>query len=142
MSKFITKIQSFSDVITNSSSSVFVMDREDATHYDELEQASGCVYVAKITLDWIKEHGYEFELVCDIAELDKNEVSHYEEGRWGGYWEDPDVEAWHSFVELHKDQLNDVFEDLYFVEIEDHFEDAWDVLEDARGDSIWHENRH
>jgi hypothetical protein len=142
MSKIITKIQSFSDVITNSSSSVFVMDRGDSEYYDNLEQASGCVYVTKIDLDWIKNNVYEAELVCQVADLDLHEVTDYEEGRWGGYWNTPDTEAWESFVELHKDHLNETFEDLYFVEIEDHFEDAWDVLEDARGDAVWYENRH
>jgi hypothetical protein len=36
----------------------------------------------------------------------------------------------------------DKFDDIYFVEIEDHFADCCEVLEDARGDAICWESRH
>jgi hypothetical protein len=142
MSKFIAKIQSFTDVITNSSSSVFVMQEFNAEYYNDLEKASDCVSIEPIDILWIKQHSYEFEMICAVAALNKSEVSEYVEGRWGGYWEDPDPEAWDSFVELHKEHLCETFEGMYFVEIEDHFEDAWDVMQDASSDALWSENRH
>ena len=49
----ITKIQSFSDVITNSSSSVFVMNETDANYYGDLAHTEGCIDVERITMDWL-----------------------------------------------------------------------------------------
>lgn len=142
MSKFIAKIQSFTDVITNSSSSVFVMQEFNAEYYKNLENAGDCVSMEPIDISWIKQHDYEAEMVCAVAALNLGDVTTYEEGRWGGYWNDPDPEAWDAFVELHKDHLQETFKDLYFVEIEDHFEDAWYVIQDASNDALWSENRH
>lgn len=45
--KRITKIQSVSDIITNSSFEVFVMSAEDANYYDELD-TNGCVSIERI----------------------------------------------------------------------------------------------
>ena len=56
MSKFVIKIQSFSDVITNSSSSVFVMNAIDANHYGDLPHTEGCIDVERITMDWLYDH--------------------------------------------------------------------------------------
>ena len=142
MSKFIAKIQSFTDVITNSSSSVFVMEKFNADYYNDLENTCGCVTIDPIDILWLKQHSYEAEMICAVAALDLGEVTTYETGRWGGYWNDPDPEAWDSFVELHKEHLCETFRDLYFVEIEDHFEDAWGVIQDASSDALWSENRH
>ena len=68
-------------------------------------------------------------------------MAEYVEGRWGCYREAPDQEAWDAFVELHKEHLCETFRGLYFVEIEDHFEDAWDVIQEASSDALWSENR-
>ena len=57
MSKFITKIQSFTDVITNSSSSVFIMREDDALRYDNLENTYDCISIVPIDFNWVKEWG-------------------------------------------------------------------------------------
>lgn len=136
----ITKIQSFSDVITNSSSSVFVMNATDANHYGDLPHTEGCIDVERITMDWLYDHRYEFEMVCDMLKVDPEtivtKIPKYD------CWDDPDPETWYAFLESHKEQIEEVFRDLYWVEIEDHFEGAYEITEDAYDDAIWADGRH
>lgn len=136
----ITKIQSFSDVITNSSSSVFVMNQTDANYYGDLAHAEGCIDVELITLDWLYDRIYEFEMVCDMLKVDPATIT-YRHPKYG-CWEDPDPETWHAFLESHKEQIKEVFKGLYWVEIEDHFEGAWEVTENAYDDAVWSDSRH
>ena len=136
----ITKIQSFSDVITNSSSSVFVMNETDANYYGDLAHTEGCVDVEPITMDWLRDHSYEFEMVCDMLKVDPGTIT-TEDPKYH-CWNDPDPEAWDAFLELHKEQIKEVFRDLYWVEIEDHFEGAYEVTENAYDDAIWSDGRH
>lgn len=136
----ITKIQSFSDVITNSSSSVFVMNETDANYYGDLAHTEGCIDVERITMDWLYDHRYEFEMVCDMLKVDPETIT----WRHPKYrcWEDPDPETWYAFLESHKEQIKEVFRDLYWVEIEDHFEGAYEVTENAYDDAVWSDGRH
>lgn len=136
----ITKIQSFSDVITNSSSSVFVMNATDANHYGDLPHTEGCIDVELITVDWLHDRIYEFEMVCDMLKVDPATIT-CRHPKYG-CWEEPDSETWDAFLESHKEQIKEVFRDLYWVEIEDHFEGAWEVTEDAYDDAIWSDSRH
>ena len=140
MSKFVTKIQSFSDVINNSTSSVFVMNTTDANHYGDLPHTEGCIDVERITMDWLSDHRYEFEMVCDMLKVDTETIT----TKIPKYdcWDDPDPETWYAFLESHKEQIQEVFRDLYWVEIEDHFEGAYEVTENAYDDAVWSDGRH
>ena len=139
----ITKIQSFTDIITNSSSSVFIMREDDALHYDNLENASDCVDIVPIDFNWVRDCGRnEVEAVMAILGLSPELVTTWVKGKYYSYWEDPDPEAWNTFVDMYEDLIKEKFKDLYWVDIEDHFEDAWEVTQDAIGDSIWYESRH
>ena len=73
----ITKIQSFTDVITNSSSTVFVMHESDAKYYERLENTEGCIYIQPITMDWLINNPDEFELVLDILNIPYYERTTY-----------------------------------------------------------------
>lgn len=136
----ITKIQSFSDVITNSSSSVFVMNETDANYYGDLAHTEGCIDIERITMDWLSDHRYEFEMVCDMLKVDPGTIT-YKHPKYK-CWEEPDPEAWETFLELHKEQIKEEFRDLYWVEIEDCFEGAYEVTENAYDDAIWSDSRH
>ena len=136
----ITKIQSFSDVITNSSSSVFVMNETDVNYYGDLAHTEGCIDIEHITMDWLSDHRYEFEMVCDMLKVDPGTIT-YKHPKYK-CWEEPDPEAWETFLELHREQIKEVFRDLYWVEIEDCFEGAYEVIEDAYDDAIWSDSRH
>lgn len=139
----ITKIQSFTDVITNSSSTVFVMHESDARYYEQLENAEGCVDIQPITMEWLKDNRYEFEMVLDLLNIPYSEITTYHKyERCGGYWNYPKQDVWESFLESHREQIEEIFQDLYFVDIEDHFEDAYEVTESARDDAKWYESRH
>lgn len=141
--KFITSIQSFTDVITNSSSSVFIM--HDASYYESIVP-DDCLTINKITLDWIKEQYWNWELILRACDVDFTEVS-YEKTYYYGpnnkhtYWEDLSKEKWVKWVDINQLRLEPVL-DKYFVEIEDHFKDAWDVIENAYGNAIVSESRH
>lgn len=138
----ITKIQSYTDVITNSSSTVFVMHEEDANYYNKLK-TDGCVYIRPIDYDWVLNEGIDAaEMVCNLLDEDISKISTFHEGEWYSYWKTPDDDVWEYFCESHKEQIEEVFEDLYWVDIEDHFEGAWEVTENAIDDSVWYESRH
>lgn len=66
----ITKIQSFTDVITNSSSTVFVMDSHSASYYNQLENTYGCINIEPITFNWLLNNVDEAEMVCDLLNID------------------------------------------------------------------------
>lgn len=138
--KLITKIQSISDLITNSSSEVFLMHSEDADYYANLD-TGGCVDIYKITWDWLEANTYEWEMVCSYLNIDYNLVSTFHDGYYG-YWETPTKEKWEEFLNMYKDLIDENLIGLYFVEIEDHFPDAYEITEEARGDCLWSESRH
>ena len=140
----ITKIQSFTDVITNSSSTVFVMHESDAKYYDRLENTDGCVYIQPITMDWLQNNADEFEMVLDMLNIPCSEITTYHKfnSYYGGYWKTPEESVWEAFLESHKEQIEEVFQDLYWVDIEDHFEDAYEVTEEAMSSAKWYESRH
>lgn len=136
----ITKIQSFTDVITNSSSTVFVMSEFNAEYYNNLENTDGCISITPITIEWLRENPEEVDMVCHFLNINPSEVT-TKDKKWG-IWNTPDKEFWDSFLELHKDQIEKVFKDLYWVDIEDHFENAWDITEEASHDAEWSDYRH
>lgn len=143
--KLINGIQSISDVITNSSSEVFLMNKSTAEYYDNLPNTNGCISIKEITWDWLKDNLWEWEMVCDYLNIDKGILGSYQESQiWKGcgYWNDPDEEDWLEFLNIYKDMINEKLIGLYFVEIEDHFSDACEVTEEARDDCYWTDYRH
>lgn len=64
-------IKNITDVITNSSSEVFVMNENNALYYDRLEDTLDCIYIEEINWDWIENQGYyEQSMVMDMC-IDK-----------------------------------------------------------------------
>lgn len=138
----ITKIQSFTDVITNSSSTVFVMHKNNAKYYDQLEDTDGCIDIEPITFDWLLNNADEVEMVCDLLNVDISEITDWHDSKYGGWWNIPDKETWKAFLELHKEEIETVFKDLYWVDIEDHFTNAYEITREACSDARWYESRH
>lgn len=139
--KLITKIQSFSDVITNSSSTVFLMTEMDAKYYEKATP-DDCCDIELITHQWLLDNHWEWELVFDYLNLDKNLVSEEREGYRHSYWETPDSDLWAMWVEDNLEMLQKSVIGLYFVEIDDYFEDAYNFIEGAIDDALVYENRH
>lgn len=136
----ITKIQSFTDVITNSSSTVFIMHQADAKYYES--EYKDAVSIEKINMDWLRNNSNEVEAIFKILKLDPSMITTHHNVSYWGYWETPNKETWESFLELYKNKIEEAFRDLYWVNIEDYFENAYDVIESAKDDGMWHENRH
>lgn len=140
--KFI--VGSITDVITNSSSEVFVMYQGDAEYYDNLD-TNGCVRIKEITWDFLRENGNcNWWMVFDICGIDKNILKEYidKTDYINDYYYEIDTEDWDAFLELYHDIIQEKLIGLYWVEITDHFVDAEEVNKSARRDSIWMESRH
>ena len=138
------KIKSISDVITNSSSEVFVMCKTDAEYYDKLKGTNGCVDIHEITWDWLKEKGRdEWKMVCTTCNIDDDIFKDYVvNSDYGCWYKSVPQDEWEAFLELYKDAIQKYLIGFYWVDIEDHFADASEVSDDARGDSIWSDYRH
>lgn len=144
--KVITNIQSFSDVITNSSSTVFLMYKDDAKYYEN-NVPGDCCTIEEITESWLKDHIYEWGFIFEFLNIDKTEVSVEQEAWWSKgntYWEDPDPDIWELWVEKNRTMLQDKLYGLYFVDIEDHFEDSWEYINSIEhsSDNLFSDYRH
>lgn len=124
--KLLTKIQSISDIITNSSSETFLMHKKDAKYYDGIP-SNGCIRIDAIGEGWIRNNYWDSDLICNFLNIKED---------------CPSPEDWDTFVDLYIMPRIDEFDGIYFVEIEDHFADCYEVIEDARGDAIYWESRH
>lgn len=129
-------VQSISDIITNSSSEVFVMNENNAKYYDKLEDTNDCISISLINMDWVRYNYDEWEMICKVCNLDINELSSYYRSLY------TDQETWDVFIDLHKKEIEEKLIGLYWVDIEDHFPDSYDVCDSARSDSLWTDYRH
>lgn len=142
--KLITKLQSYTDVITNSSSTVFLMHKEDAEFYEK-DTPNYCCSIEIIDHQWLLNNRWEWELVFDFLNIDKNTISTeiQSDGFWPcSYWVDPDEVMWELWIDDNLSLLQDKLFELYYVSIEDHFEDAYDYIESAADDALISDYRH
>ena len=136
----IVAIQSFTDVITNSSSTVFIMHQADAKYYKKEHPSD--IEIEKITMDWLRNNAGEVEAIFKVLELDPSMITTYNEDGYWSYWETPNQDAWESFLTIYEEKIRQAFSNLYWVDIEDHFENAYDVIDGAKNDAKWSEDRH
>ena len=139
--KLITKLQSYTDVITNSSSTVFLMHKEDAEFYEK-DTPNNCCSIEEIDYQWLLNNRWEWELVFDFLNIDKNIISKEIEGSYSSYWEDPDENMWKLWIDVNLSLLQEKLFGLYHVDIEDHFEGAYEYIESAGDDALKTEWRH
>ena len=129
-------IKNISDVITNSSSEVFVMNKEDASEialFDKDNETYDCISIHKMDENWVRTQGSrEAQMICDLLKIDNpfNE-SFY-----------PDEDDWSKFVDEHLDEMKEKVFGKYYIDIEDHFADAEEILEFSREHSEWKDYRH
>ena len=132
-------IKNITDVITNSSSEVFVMNEDNALYYDRLEGTLDCISIEEINWDWIENQGYyEQSMVMDMCVGKLTDEECLKQDKWGDF----DREYWKIFIENHKTEIEKNLIGKYWVDIEDHFEDAYEVTENARDNSEWNDYRH
>lgn len=129
-------IKNISDVITNSSSEVFVMKKEDAGEvalFDKDNETSDCISIHKMDEDWVRTQGsWEAQMICDLLKIDNpfNEDFY------------PDEDDWSKFVDEHLDEMKEKVFGKYYIDIEDHFAEAEEILEFSRKHSEWKDYRH
>lgn len=141
--KLITNLQSYTDVITNSSSTVFIMHEDDAKFYEK-DTPGGCCTIERIDYQWLLDNRWEWELVFDFLDIDKNTISKKEEDYYyySSYWDDPDEDLWRLWVDDNLSLLQEKLFGLYYVDIEDHFEGACEYIESASNNALKTEWRH
>jgi len=139
--KFITKLQSYTDIITNSSSTVFIMHESDAKFYEK-DTPGGYCTIECIDYQWLLDNRWEWELVFDFLNIDKNTISKEIEGYYSFYWDDPDEDLWRLWVDDNLSLLQEKLFGFYHVDIEDHFEGAYEYIENASIDALKTEWRH
>ena len=141
--KLITKLQSYTDVITNSSSTVFLMHKEDAEFYEK-DTPNDCCSITKIDHQWLLDNVWEWELVFDFLNIDKNTISTRicNKPHCTPYWVDPDENLWRFWIEDNLSLLQEKLFGLYYVDIEDHFEGAYEYIDSAGDDALHTEWRH
>lgn len=129
-------IKNISDVITNSSSEVFVMNKEDACEialFDKDNETYDCISIHKMDENWVRTQGsWEAQMICDLLKIDNP------------FHEDfyPDEDDWSEFVDEHLDEMKEKVLGKYYIDIEDHFADAEEILEFSRSHCEWSDYRH
>ena len=103
----ITKIQSFTDVITNSSSTVFVMNEINAEYYDKLPNTNGCIDIYPITKEWLYHHPDEIEMVCEILDIDISTITTQEFNSWWTWWKPLEQSDWEKFLDSHENLIEE-----------------------------------
>lgn len=98
--KFITKIQSIADLITNSSSEAFVMREDDAKYFESLP-TNGCVDIYAITEETIRSKWYDGDLICNFLGIEPFDS-------WTS-----SVEEWNEFVDVYIMPIIDKVEGFY-----------------------------
>ncbi len=129
-------IKNISDVITNSSSEVFVMNKEDACEialFDKDNETYDCISIHKMDEDWVRTQGsWEAQMTCDLMGIAKQFHKDFY----------PDEDDWFEFVDEHLDEMKEKVLGKYYIDIEDHFADAEEILEFSRSHCEWSDYRH
>ena len=82
-------------------------------------------------------------MVCTTCNIDDDIFKDYVvNDDYGCWYKRVPQDEWEAFLELYKDAIQKYLIGFYWVDIEDHFADASEVSDDARGDSIWSDYRH
>jgi len=128
------KIQSVSDIITNSSSEVFIMSVDDALHIEKTYGWSGCIDIDVLTWDYFMHNPYEWDTFAEILDIPQPDKRYY----------DIDEEEKEEFFASIKDKFIKKFGEGEYamVDIEDHFSGCEDAYDDARAVAIWSDWRH
>lgn len=126
--KKLIQIQSFSDVITNSSSAVFLMCNGDSKEYKEMNNPCIDITPVSISKKWLLNHNEYLDMFLQYLNLSSEYT-----GDTGEYYSD--------FIDKHCLEFQKL-QDLCIVEIEDHFDDWEEVMGNAKCDCLTWESWH
>ena len=130
-------IKSISDVITNSSSEVFVLNKEDAKYFAIRsfdEDTADCITLIKMNWEYIFEQGrFETEIFQELLNVNDEILTNNCT---------PSEDEWSDFVNKHLDDIEEKIFGKYIVEIEDHFYNSNIEIDKARDKCLYYENLH
>jgi hypothetical protein len=141
--KKIVKIQSISDIITNSSSEVFIMEHSLARSLEN-DYNTDCISVDDITYEKMLEDNWNYEIYTEMlvklgivtwAECNYNSSSRaYTENR----------KIFQDVLKANEEKIRKALTDNEYawVDIEDHFTEWENASDDAHSCCITYESRH
>lgn len=132
-------IKSITDVITNSSSEVFIMETEYAELIKE-KYDTDAISITNITEEYLDSYKacHDAETIIEVAGL-KDKLTDEEKN----IFYDDDVyaseDAWLEFYHKHKKQIDHNLLGKSFIDIEDYFRDSRLAFADANECCVWHD---
>lgn len=138
--KTIIKIQSVSDIITNSSSEVFIMENSLARSLEN-DYNTEYISVYEINYEELLQNTWNYEIYTEL--LAKLGIVSWDECNYsGGY--DENKETFYNIVVSHEAEIREALtENQYaYVDIEDKFRDWENASDDAHSYCIAYESRH
>lgn len=130
-------IKSISDVITNSSSEVFVLNKEDARYFAIRsfdEDTADCITLTKMNWEWIFEQGrFETEIFQTLLGIDDELLTRDIT---------PTEKEWNAFCWKYSNEIEEKVLNKYIIEIEDHYLNAIEEIDKARDKCLYYENLH
>lgn len=139
--KTIIKIQSVSDIITNSSSEVFIMENSLARSLEN-DYNTEYISVNEITYEELLQNTWDYEIYTELL-VKLGIVSWYECDYCSGCYAE-NKELFHNTVVSHEAEIRKALTENQYamVDIEDKFIDWEDASEDAHSFCIAYESRH
>lgn len=129
------KIKSITDVVTNSSSEVFILQKDDALM---LERDYPFVNITDLTLDYLENNSWFSDLYSWAAKIIDNDndsgIPYLDEN------EDPD--KWKKLIKKYHRVFKKLSDEYVEVEIEDCYEDWIDATDWAKSSCISSKNLH
>lgn len=135
----ILKIKSITDVITNSSSEVFIMDTKTAERimFDNHENIE-FFHFNKITKEFLEKPGIDAEKILDACDL-LDKITKEQYAKLTYYY--LTNEEWTEIYEKFKEEIDKNLLDACFLTIEDHFANCLEVFEEAKFSALWSEHK-
>lgn len=123
----VDNIKNVSDVITNSSTEVFVMKKSQykALHRDK--ECRDTFWYKEITWEFVKTMDYQYETLCDICGIDKSFLDTCYTS-----------EDWDAFLELYHDVIQEKLIGKYWISIDDHLDVDGKAISAARENSYYY----
>lgn len=136
--KLIAKVQSISDIITNSSSELFINSADVLKKFSVEGYKSGCITVK--SLDWkfiykCQEEGYLWTFMCKLMNWNVDEFGFL--SKHDG-WILKDKAAWYDKIEENFDAICSAISGYVIIYIEDHYD--VNCLEEDREIAFKHNN--
>lgn len=119
------KIKSITDVVTNSSSEVFILQKDAAY---SLKRDYPFIDISEMTLDSIKWNSWFSDLYSRAAKTIDESVPYVDENT--------NTDEWEKFIKEHRAAFETLVKEYLEVEIEDHYEEWEDATDEARSDSV------